>query len=59
VVDGIRIATTWQEALGVKTTGLQVAGDRGQVTGVRKYVENGRLVMEKNGVKCSVLGTSL
>jgi len=56
VIDGIRVATTWHEALGVEPTGLQVIGDRLQVTGVRKYVENGRLVVEKNGVKCSVLG---
>jgi len=60
VIDGIRVATTWHEAMGVEPTGWkEVQNAQCTMHNVRKYVENGRLVVEKNGVKCSVLGVSL
>jgi len=60
VIDGIRVATTWHEALGVEPTGLQeVQNAQCTMHNVRKYVENGRLVVEKNGVRCSVWGVTL
>jgi len=66
VIDGLRVATTWHEALGVEPTGLeevddrlQATGDRRQATGRRKYMEDGRLVIEHNGEKIDILGCQL
>jgi len=37
-------------------TGLEVLGDRRQATGMRKYMENGRMVIWKNGVPYNAQG---
>jgi len=37
-------------------TGLEVLGDRRQATGMRKYMENGQLVIWKNGVPYNAQG---
>lgn len=59
VLDGIRIATTWHEALGVTPTGITDIKSGTGKTDVRKYIENGTLVVESQGIRRNVLGTAV
>lgn len=46
----IRVATTFCEAVGIEETGME-EGRREKEEGVRKWIEDGRLVIEANGRK--------
>jgi len=58
VIDGLRIATTWADALGVEEpSGLkEMYNTQCTMHNVKKKIVNGQMVVEKNGVCWSVLG---
>jgi len=56
-IDGLRIATTFEDALGPLGTGLdEQTSERAEV---RRKMVNGTIIIEKNDEKYSVLGTRL
>lgn len=51
----IRVATTFEEAVGIQATGVD-EGIRSKKEGVRKWIEDGRLVIEANGRRYGARG---
>lgn len=51
----IRVATTFEEAVGIQATGVD-EGRRSKEEGVRKMIEDGRLVIEANGRRYGARG---
>lgn len=51
----IRVATTFEEAVGIQATGM-TEGRRSKEEGVRKMIEDGRLVIEANGRRYGARG---
>lgn len=56
VIDALRVANTWEDAF--KTEPVTAVTDLNveKVNSVRKYVENGQVVIENNGVKYNIAG---
>lgn len=56
VIDALRVANTWEDAF--KTEPVTAVADLNveKVNSVRKYVENGQVVIENNGIKYNIAG---
>lgn len=57
IVDGIRVATTWEEALGVEPTGIKEP--KVTTRTAMKCLKDSQLVIEQGNRKWSVLGTRI
>lgn len=56
VIDALRVANTWKDAFVTEPTTAVADLNVEKVNSVRKYVENGQVVIENNGVKYNIAG---
>ena len=56
VIDALRVADAWEDAFVVEPTTAVADLNVEKVNSVRKYVENGQIVIENSGVKYNIAG---